>query len=103
MNKCFQKPQRFNLPSFVVRHRTVFGNHCARYISMIPEQDCADTLADTLLNMCQNQGAVPEKTLSEFIVPLKQIEYGVYGNLIMIYPKPYYIYLGDYRFQGESV
>ena len=23
------------------------------------------------------------------IVPLKQIEYGLYGDLIMIYPKPY--------------
>ena len=27
------------------------------------------------------------------IVPLKQIEYGVYGDLIIIYPKPYSIYL----------
>ena len=27
------------------------------------------------------------------IIPLKKIEYGVYGGLIIIYPKPYYIYL----------
>ena len=27
------------------------------------------------------------------IVPLKQMEYRVYGDLIMIYPKPYSIYL----------
>ena len=27
------------------------------------------------------------------IVPLKYIEYGVYGDLIIIYPKPYSIYL----------
>ena len=27
------------------------------------------------------------------IVPLKWIEYGVYGDLIIIYPKPYSIYL----------
>ena len=27
------------------------------------------------------------------IVPLKQIEYGVFGDLIVIYPKPYSIYL----------
>ena len=27
------------------------------------------------------------------IVPLKQIECGVYGDLIIIYPKPYSIYL----------
>ena len=27
------------------------------------------------------------------IVPLKQIEYGVYGDLIIRYPKPYSIYL----------
>ena len=30
---------------------------------------------------------------SGFIVLLKQIEYGVYGDLIIIYPKPYSIYL----------
>ena len=32
------------------------------------------------------------------IVPLKYIEYGVYGDLIIIYPKPYSMYLikGDY-------
>ena len=30
------------------------------------------------------------------IVPLKLMEYGVYGDLIMIYTKPYSIYLrGD--------
>ena len=28
-----------------------------------------------------------------FIVPIKEIEYGVYGNLILIYPKPYAITL----------
>ena len=34
-------------------------------------------------------------------VPLKQIEYGVYGDLIIICPKPYSIYLpGDCRGQG---
>ena len=26
-------------------------------------------------------------------VPLKQIEYGVYGDLVIIYPKPHSIYL----------
>ena len=26
------------------------------------------------------------------IVPVKQIEYGVYGDLIIVYPKPYWIY-----------
>ena len=31
--------------------------------------------------------------LHRFIVPLKQIEYGVYADLIVIYPKPYSIYL----------
>ena len=40
-----------------------------------------------------------EKTLENanwglgFIVPVKQIEYGVYGDLIILYPKPYSIYL----------
>ena len=29
----------------------------------------------------------------EAIVPLNYIEYGVYGDLIMMYPKPYSIYL----------
>ena len=29
----------------------------------------------------------------ESIVPLKYVECGVYGDLIMIYPKPYSIYL----------
>ena len=33
---------------------------------------------------------VPGKV--RFIVPLKQIDYGVYGDLITIYPKPYSIY-----------
>ena len=28
-----------------------------------------------------------------FMVTLKYIEYGVYGDLIVIYPKPYSIYL----------
>ena len=28
-----------------------------------------------------------------FIVPLKWIDYGVYADLILIYPKPYSIYL----------
>ena len=33
-----------------------------------------------------------------FIVSLKQIEYGVYEHLTIIYPKPHVIYLkGDYR------
>ena len=27
------------------------------------------------------------------IVPLKWIEYGVYGDLVIMYPKPYSIYL----------
>ena len=27
------------------------------------------------------------------IIPLKLIEYGVYGDLIIMYPKPYSIYL----------
>ena len=41
-------------------------------------------------------------------VPLKQIEFGVYGELIIRYPKPYSIYLrGAYRctaaeFQGSE-
>ena len=29
----------------------------------------------------------------EFIVPLELIEYGIYGDLIITYPKPYSIYL----------
>ena len=29
----------------------------------------------------------------EGIVPLKQIEYGVHGDLCIVYPKPYFIYL----------
>ena len=33
------------------------------------------------------------RTLLRPIVPLKQIEYGVYGDLIVIYSKPYSIYL----------
>ena len=34
----------------------------------------------------------------DYIVPLKYIEYGVYVDLITIYPKPCFIYLitGDY-------
>ena len=28
------------------------------------------------------------------IVPLKEIEHGVYGDLVIIYPRPYSIYLG---------
>ena len=31
--------------------------------------------------------------LSKLIVPLKYIELGVYGDLIITYPKPYSIYL----------
>ena len=31
--------------------------------------------------------------VAEIIVPLKEIECGVCGNLIIIYPKPYSIYL----------
>ena len=31
--------------------------------------------------------------LRALIVPLKQIEYWVYGDLIIVYPKPYSIYL----------
>ena len=31
--------------------------------------------------------------VESLIVPLKQIDYGVYGDLILIYPKPYSIYL----------
>ena len=27
------------------------------------------------------------------LIPLKQIEYGAYGNLVIIYPNPYSIYL----------
>ena len=32
-------------------------------------------------------------------VPLKQIEYWAYGDLVILYPKPYSIYVlnGDYR------
>ena len=35
------------------------------------------------------------KTVSSLqgIVPLKSIEYGVYGDLVIIYPKPYSVYL----------
>ena len=29
----------------------------------------------------------------ELILPLKEIEYGVYGDLILMYPTPYSIYL----------
>ena len=29
----------------------------------------------------------------KIIVPLKSIEYGVYGDHIILYPKPYSIYL----------
>ena len=35
----------------------------------------------------------PEHPSFGSIVPLKQIEYGVYADLIIIYPKPYSIYL----------
>ena len=31
---------------------------------------------------------------SKLIVPIKQIEDGIYGDLIIIYPEPYSIYLG---------
>ena len=35
------------------------------------------------------------------IVPLKQMKYAVYGDLIRIYPKPYSIYLrGTIGFEG---
>ena len=37
-----------------------------------------------------------------FIVPLKQIEYGVYGDLIMIYAKPCSIYLRGTYIVGEK-
>ena len=38
------------------------------------------------------------------IVPLKWIEYGVYGSLVIIFPKPYSIFLrGLYVFKGCSV
>ena len=38
-----------------------------------------------------------------FIVLLKLTEYGVYGDLSIIYPKPYSIYLmGDYRVWGSN-
>ena len=30
----------------------------------------------------------------QHIVPLKKIEYGIYGETIKTYPKPYSIYLG---------
>ena len=33
------------------------------------------------------------KVLLNLIVPLKKIEYGVYGDLLVLYPKPYSIYL----------
>ena len=37
------------------------------------------------------------------IVPLKYIEYGVYGDLIITYQKPYSIYLkGDCKFSFEE-
>ena len=39
-----------------------------------------------------------------FIVPLKQIEYGVYGDFIIIYPKPYSIYLrGTIELQSTAL
>ena len=40
-----------------------------------------------------------EATISYRVrVPLRELEYGVYGDLIMVYPKPYSIYVrGDYR------
>ena len=38
------------------------------------------------------------------IVPLKSIEYRVYGDLIMTYPKPYSIYLREtIEFRGAGV
>ena len=48
-----------------------------------------------------------------YIVPRKHIEYWVYGDLIIIYPKPYSIYVRgtvtgklfrveDWRFEGFS-
>ena len=37
--------------------------------------------------------SISSKTLCIFIVSLKGIEYGVYGDLFIIYPKPYSIYL----------
>ena len=39
-----------------------------------------------------------------FIVPLKQIEHGVSGDLIVIYPKPYCIYLrGTIGFRASAL
>ena len=36
--------------------------------------------------------------MAELIVPLKQIEYGIYGDLIIMYPKAiFYLLKGGYR------
>ena len=38
------------------------------------------------------------------IVPLRQIEYGVYGDLIILYPKPiFYLLKGGLNLLGEAV
>ena len=34
-----------------------------------------------------------ERALNDPIAPLRQIEYGLYGDLMIIYSKPYSIYL----------
>ena len=48
-------------------------------------------------NFVSNEGRVAELRSDMFcqqvIVPLKKIKYGVYGDLIIIYPFPYSIYL----------
>ena len=36
---------------------------------------------------------IPHGSLRPNVVIVKQVEYGVYGNLIIIYPKPYFIHL----------
>ena len=44
--------------------------------------NCSDQIAAQRFGICLGS-----------VVPLKQIEYGVYGALFMIYPKPYSIHL----------
>ena len=40
--------------------------------------------------------------VKELIVPLKYIEYGLYGDLIIVYPKPYSIYLSGTKNKSSS-
>ena len=36
------------------------------------------------------------------IAPLKEIEYGVYGDLIIVYKAIFYLLKGDYRVQVQG-